>query len=200
MKLIFACIAAIAVFAGSSEAQQSTAEELSEFISSATEVAGSGWRVAYAYDTRTVTFISMGSVRGSDIGGGLPNGHFAEYPIRIPFRVTTKPTEKRRQALNSLSQTKSDLVDRMSDNAKGWAGYSKMRPASLSKSEWAEYLRYAELRQQVESLATPTHSFKSLYFVDVSKWHVRPARDQSESGKQLLAERDELMKLLTRLE
>ena len=197
MKLILVSLAAIAVFASSSEAQQSRAEELSEFLSSATEIAGQGWRVAYTYDTRTVTFTSIGTVKGTDYGGGLPNNNFAEHPIRISLRLTSQPTEKRKQNLKLLTQEKSDLVDRMSGNAKGWAGYSKMRPRTLSRPEWLEYLEYAELRRQVESLAMPTHTYKSLCFIDVSKWHIRPTADQSESGKQLLAQRVELLKLLT---
>ena len=200
MKSILAFLAVIAMFVSSSEAQQSNTEELSEFLFSATEIAGRGWSVVYAYDTRTVTLTSNGTIKGSDYSGGLPANHFAQYPVKISLRLTSKPTEKQKQNLMSLIQAKSDLVDQMSDNARGWAGYFKMRPSTLSKTEWAEYLKYAELRRQVESLAMPTHSYKSLYFVDISKWHIRPAADQSESGKQLLAQRDELLKLLTQFE
>jgi len=113
-----ASLAAIAVLASLSEAQQFRTEELSEFLSSATEIVGQGWRAAYTYDTRTVTFTSIGPVKSADYGGVLPNNNFAKHPIRISLRLTSQPTEKRKQNPKLLTQEKSDLVDRMSDNAK----------------------------------------------------------------------------------
>ncbi len=88
----------------------------------------------------------------------------------------------------------------MSDNVMGWAGRSKIRPWSLTKAEWAEYLKFAEQRRQIDLLAMPTHRFKSLYLIDVSHWHIVPAQKQSASGRQLLAERKALMKLVQPVE
>lgn len=199
MKLVVCFFVGLAVAASSCCAQESTIEELSELISSASEVAGTGWRIAYAYDTRTVTMISKSTIRGTEEGDfGFPDGdeNVAEYPIRISFKLTLKPTEKRVQALKSLTQQKSDFRDGMSLRARGWAGLAKFKPKLMTQGEWAEYLEYTELQRQIESLAMPTHTYNSLHLIDLSEWHIRPATDQSKSGKRLLAQYDQLRKLM----
>jgi hypothetical protein len=198
VKQIVLFLVGIAALAGPANAQQSAIGDLSEFLFLVAEIGGNQWNVEYAYDSRTVKISSFGKIKGSDYGGGLPANNLADYPITICFRITSEPTEKRMQSLESLTQKKSDFVERMSDNVLGWSGYSKSRPQSLSKLEWAEYIEYAELKREVESLALPTHTFRSLYLVDVSQWHIRPSPDQSETGKEILAQRDEMLKLVTK--
>ncbi len=199
MKQFLLSVIAVVAWASSVDAQQSANHDLADFLFSVSEIGGEEWDVSYAIDTRTIKIRSHGKIKGTDYSGGLPADNLADYPITISFRITSEPNADRIQSLELLTQKKSELVDRMSENVLGWSGYSKLRPRSLSKQEWAEYLKYAELEHQVELLALPTHTFRSLYLLDVSHWHIRPAPDQSDGSKKILAQRDEVLKLVTQI-
>ena len=199
MKSFLAFIAIFFSASSSSSAQETQSDELAELIGLVTKSTGTRWHVSYAHEARTVTFSSHGTVRGSDYSGGLPRNNVGDYSIQMVFQLTQKPTEKRIQELQALTNREQKAYERMSNNARAWAGYSKARPKRLSQKEWGEYLHYAELHRRVELLAKPTHSFMSLYLIDVSKWYVEVKKEQTSAAKQLLEDQKKILGLLTDL-
>jgi len=185
-------------FARFSNGQEYSTTELAEFIHSVTEIGGERWRIEYAEDTKTVCLVSAGTFKGQDRSSGSREGQFNDLHVRIKLRLTDAPTKQRKDQYDELERLLSDRRIALSPRVSDYAGYSKSRPVKLTRKEWVEYLDYAELKRKVKESRMATHKYMSLNFVDLSNRWVEPHVDQVPAAKQLLADREQLFKLLTK--